>query len=83
MFTVSEEDRVFDVVACIGAGLIGSSWATLYASQGIHTYLLDLTDDILSQAMARISVNLKFLEAEGVLESGGADIAVARVQFSR
>jgi 3-hydroxypropionate dehydrogenase (NADP+) len=29
--------------------------------------------------MARISVNLKFLEAEGVLESGGADIAVARI----
>ena len=68
---------MIDVVACVGAGLIGSSWATLYASQGIHTYLLDLSDDILNQAMTRISVNLKFLEAEGVLESGGAEIAVA------
>ena len=64
-------------VACVGAGLIGSSWATLYASQGIHTYLLDLNDEILHQAMARISFNLRFLEAEGVLESGGAEIAVA------
>ncbi len=72
-----EENRVIDVVACVGAGLIGSSWATLYASQGIQTYLLDLNDDILHQAMARISCNLRFLEAEGVLESGGADIAVA------
>ena len=67
---------MIDAVACIGAGLIGSSWATLYASKGIHTYLLDVNDGILNQAMTRISANLKFLEAKGVLESGGAELAV-------
>ena len=66
-------------VACIGAGLIGSSWATLYASKGIHTYLLDLNEDILSQAMIRISSNLEFLEAKGVLRPGGAKVAVKRI----
>lgn len=75
--TVSEENRVINVVTCVGAGLIGSSWATLYASKGIRTYLLDLNDDILNQAMACISTNLKFLERKGILESGGAEIAVA------
>lgn len=66
-------------VACIGAGLIGSSWATLYASKGIHTSLLDLNEDILSQAMIRISSNLEFLEAKGVLRPGGAKVAVKRI----
>lgn len=66
-------------VACIGAGLIGSSWATLYASKGIRTYLLDLNDDILNQAMIRVSSNLEFLEEKGVLRSGGAKIAVKRI----
>jgi 3-hydroxypropionate dehydrogenase (NADP+) len=66
-------------VACIGAGLIGSSWATLYASKGIHTSLLDLNEEILSQAMIRISSNLEFLEAKGVLRPGGANVAVKRI----
>jgi carnitine 3-dehydrogenase len=66
-------------VACIGAGLIGSSWATLYASKGIHTFLLDLDEDIINQAITRVTANLEFLEKRGVLGSGGASIAVNRI----
>jgi 3-hydroxypropionate dehydrogenase (NADP+) len=70
---------MFHGVACIGAGLIGSSWATLYASKGIQTFLLDLNEDILNQAMIRVTSNLEFLEAKGVLRFGGAKIAANRI----
>lgn len=66
-------------VACVGAGLIGSSWATLYSAKGLEVILEDLSKAILETAMARIRSNLDFLERKSLIESGGAEAALTKI----
>ncbi len=54
-------------VACIGAGLIGQGWATLFAAAGYAVTIQDLSDDRLNGATAQVLSNLKLLEANGRL----------------
>jgi 3-hydroxyacyl-CoA dehydrogenase len=34
-------------IACVGAGLIGQGWATLFSSQGFEVILQDVSESIL------------------------------------
>jgi len=58
-------------VACVGAGLIGQSWATLFASKGCAVNVQDQQEAILTSALTRIRSNLGFLARNGLLD--GAD----------
>lgn len=62
-------------VACIGSGLIGQGWATLFAAGGYTVAMHDLADDTLERALRQVNLNLGFLEANGRLAPGAAGAA--------
>ena len=49
-------------VACVGSGLIGQGWATLFAAAGYAVTMQDLADDKLKSATEQVSLNLRHLE---------------------
>ena len=55
-------------VACVGVGLIGCSWATLFASKGYTVNLQDKQEVNLTRALNRIRSDLGFLARKGLLE---------------
>jgi carnitine 3-dehydrogenase len=55
-------------VACVGAGLIGQSWATLFASKGCTVNVQDQQEAHLTRALTRIQSNLEFLARSGLLK---------------
>jgi 3-hydroxypropionate dehydrogenase (NADP+) len=69
-----------ETVACVGAGLIGQGWATLFAANGYDVIMQDLSEDRLENATAQVNLNLKFLENNGRLQKGRAAVACARIR---
>jgi 3-hydroxyacyl-CoA dehydrogenase len=69
-------------VACVGAGLIGQGWATLFSSKGYEVILQDLTDVILKKSVRDINSNLMFLGANGLLREGEAEASLKRIKTS-
>jgi len=69
-------------VACVGAGLIGQGWATLFSSAGLEVILQDVTETVLEKSMKGVTSNLKFLEANNLLKQGEADAALKRIKMS-
>jgi len=69
-------------VACIGAGLIGQGWATLFSSAGLKVILQDVTETVLEKAMKDVKSNLMFLEVNNLLKQGEADTALKRIEMS-
>jgi 3-hydroxypropionate dehydrogenase (NADP+) len=67
-------------VACIGAGLIGQGWATVFSSRGFDVVLQDVADSILQNSLRRIESNLRFLEAHGLLKKGEAKASLNRIR---
>ena len=66
-------------VACVGAGLIGQGWATLFASQGIGVILQDVTETILEKAVRHVTLNLRLLETNNLLRQGDVNAALKRI----
>ncbi len=67
-------------VACIGVGLIGQGWATVFSSKGFEVVLQDISDTILDHSLKDISSNLAFLKAHGLLEPGQAHAAMKSIK---
>ena len=67
-------------VACVGAGLIGQGWATIFSSRGLEVIVQDISMEILDESMWRIRANLDFLEAHGLLHERDADTSIERVR---
>jgi 3-hydroxypropionate dehydrogenase (NADP+) len=70
-------------VVCVGAGLIGQGWATLFSSAGLEVILQDVTETVLEKAIEGIKSNLIFLEAKSLLKQGEAEAALKRIKTSR
>jgi len=70
-------------VVCVGAGLIGQGWATLFSSAGLEVILQDVTETLLERAMEGVKSNLIFLEANHLLKQGEAEAALKRIKVSR
>ena len=70
-------------VACVGAGLIGQDWATLFSSKGYEVVLQDVSEAVLEKSMSSVRSNLQFLEARGLLELGEAEASLKRIKTSR
>jgi 3-hydroxyacyl-CoA dehydrogenase len=66
-------------VACVGAGLIGQGWATIFSSRGLEVILQDVNQEILSGSMRRIRANLGFLEIHNLLPKGDVEGALKRI----
>lgn len=69
-------------VACIGAGLIGQEWATLFSSKGLKVILQDVTETILEKSVKGIRSNLMFLEEKKFLKQGEAEASLKRIKVS-
>jgi 3-hydroxypropionate dehydrogenase (NADP+) len=69
-------------VACVGAGLIGEGWATLFSSAGLEVILQDVTETALEKSVRGIRSNLMFLETNNLLKQGEADAALKRIKMS-
>jgi 3-hydroxyacyl-CoA dehydrogenase len=59
-------------VACVGSGLIGQGWATLFLAKGFEVALQDLRQDLLKSAAERVASNLTFMKSNGLLQEGDA-----------
>jgi 3-hydroxyacyl-CoA dehydrogenase len=55
-------------VACLGSGLIGHSWATLFAAKGYNVNLCDVKESFLKNAICRIESNLETLSQANLIE---------------
>jgi len=67
-------------VACIGAGLIGQNWATLFSSKGLEVTLHDVTQGILHNSITNIASSLISMEENNLLRAGEADAALKRIR---
>ena len=66
-----------DKIAILGAGLVGSAWAIVFARAGRQVALYDDTAGQCEAALARIETNLAALETHGLI----ADPAAARARI--
>lgn len=70
----------FKTVACLGAGTIGSSWATFYAARGLAVGLYDVDPEAGSHGRGRACGNLDRMVEMELLSPAEADDAKARIQ---
>ncbi len=59
-------------VAGIGGGVIGGSWAVLFAMKGLKVTLYDINDDCIANDRKTIEGNLDFLLANGAIKDKAA-----------
>ncbi len=70
--------NIVGIVGIVGAGLIGCSWAHVFARAGWQVRVWDPSAAQRESALARITRSLKDLQAHGLVDD--ADAAAARVQ---
>ena len=61
------EAKDIQSVACVGAGVIGYSWALYFSLKKLTVYVYDLTDEKLNLARNRIHESLLNLMKNGVV----------------
>ncbi|SMC34190.1 3-hydroxyacyl-CoA dehydrogenase family protein [Papillibacter cinnamivorans] len=69
-------------VACIGSGVIGSSWATGFALKGYPVMLYDIDEKFLKTAKERIAANLKYLAKNKVITEEQIKEIMGRVSYT-
>lgn len=69
-------------VACVGGGVIGSSWAIQYAMRGLAVTLYDISDEQLAKSRAQMEKSLDALVAYQAVTSGQKAEIAGRVQFT-
>ena len=67
-------------VAILGAGLVGSAWAIVFARAGRNVSLFDGEAEQSSQAMARVAENMRELVGFGLIDD--AEAALARISIA-
>ena len=68
------------VVAGIGGGVIGGSWAVLFAMKGLEVYLYDINDDCIANDKKTIEGNLAFLAETGAISD--VEAVSARIHYT-
>jgi 3-hydroxyacyl-CoA dehydrogenase len=67
-------------ISCIGTGLIGRSWATLFAAKGYPVVLMDSSEAALKSALEGIKSNVEFLIDKAMLKEDEAKTCIKRIQ---
>jgi 3-hydroxyacyl-CoA dehydrogenase len=67
-------------VACVGAGLVGQGWATIFLSRGLEVIMQDISQEILNVSIKHIWLNLKFLETKGLAQNGSVEAGRDRIK---
>lgn len=68
-------------ICCIGAGLIGSSWATLYARFELDVRIYDPFEESLKSAEKKIRDNYEIFVRNGFMTEKEVETAFDRIQF--
>ena len=66
-------------VACVGGGVIGSSWAIQYAMKGLNVTLYDINDEQLAKSHAQMVKSLEALVGHGAITAAQKDGIIGRV----
>ena len=74
----SIDSKVFRV-GCVGAGVMGHSWATLFAVKGYRVTLQDISEDNLDRAMAWTRTALGLMAEKEVIQESEVEPALAGV----
>jgi 3-hydroxypropionate dehydrogenase (NADP+) len=69
-------------VACIGAGVVGHSWATLFAINGHPVLLHDISKNNLEIAIKKINNNMNLLVEKFVISLKTAKTALKRIDIT-
>ena len=69
-------------VACMGAGVIGSSWATGFAMKGYPVVVCDISEAQLADAKKFIEKNLAYLVEKNIKADEDANKALSKVDFT-
>jgi len=68
-------------LTCIGAGLVGSAWAVVFARAGFDVKIFDSDPAVLGSAPERIARQLEALHAHGLIDEP-AEVVAARVRVA-
>jgi len=66
-------------VACVGAGVVGHSWATLFALKGYEVKLQSRKSTTLKEAMLLIRSQMEFLEQKGLVKKKDIESSFNRI----
>jgi len=69
-------------VGCVGAGVMGHSWATLFAVRGYRVTLQDVSEDNLDRAMAWMRTALELMTEKEVIQDTDVEPALSRVSLT-
>ena len=72
----------FRRVACVGTGVIGASWAALYAAKGLDVAMFSRNAAKLQGDVARARRHIHEMEASGLVPNGTASAACARLRVA-
>jgi len=67
-------------VACVGTGLVGQGWATVFLSHGLEVIVQDISQEILNESMKNVWLNLSFLETQGLVPRGSIEAGRDRIK---
>ena len=69
-------------VACIGSGLIGSSWATLFSKEGYLVNIFDVNKEQLVRSKEKVLNNFKVFIDNGIMSIDEVDEAMKRISYT-
>lgn len=75
-----QEPHDIKTVAVLGCGVVGFSWAVVFARHGRTVHLYNRPSPNLTSAKERVREALEFLRAEGVIDHPSVAASVARVR---
>jgi 3-hydroxypropionate dehydrogenase (NADP+) len=73
-------EKEFNKIACIGAGVIGHSWATLFSMKGYTVHIQDINDEIIQRSLRWIKTALGLCAEKGLIDKRDGEIAFNRVK---
>ncbi|WP_455368300.1 3-hydroxyacyl-CoA dehydrogenase NAD-binding domain-containing protein [[Eubacterium] cellulosolvens] len=69
-------------IACIGAGTIGYSWATLFAVKGCNVSIYDVNIELSKNSLKNIKAGAAFLADKGLIERRCAETVLDRIRIT-
>lgn len=74
------EARSVENIAIVGAGMMGSGIALVFASKGYHVKLCDATEGMLPKALLNIRNNLEMMAGNGIGSQAEVEATLGRIQ---
>jgi len=69
------------IVACVGAGVIGHSWACVFAQRGYTVRLMDINQDVLNDIPEKVRANYEVFIKKGLLTHDELEATLKRIKI--